>query len=128
MADILPESSDWAFLPAHLLDSIAEKLVHLPDFLAFSVVCKHWFYAATFDNQQKRQHRAFLGHRQIPMLVVPSSNPRDKDSNGENPEKTQPLRYYPGWIFMLAMVKETVDPSILMLALVCFEGGRVVMS
>ncbi|KAE9464915.1 hypothetical protein C3L33_03167, partial [Rhododendron williamsianum] len=87
MADTSQDSPDWASLPAHLLDAIEEKLIDLPDFIRFAVVCKPWLYAATIDNQRKQQHRALLAHKQIPMLMVPSSDPKDNNSDGEGQEK-----------------------------------------
>ncbi|XP_058205047.1 F-box protein At4g35733-like [Rhododendron vialii] len=87
MADTSPDSPDWASLPAHLLDTIGEKLIDLSDFIRFSVVCKPWLYAATIDNQLKQQHRALLARKQIPMLMVPSSDPKDNNSDGEGQEK-----------------------------------------
>ncbi|KAI8564875.1 hypothetical protein RHMOL_Rhmol03G0216800 [Rhododendron molle] len=87
MASVSADSPDWASLPGHLLDSIVEKLIDLPDFIRFAVVCKPWFCAATMNNQQKQQHRGLLAHKQIPMLMVPSSDPKDNNSDGEGQVK-----------------------------------------
>ncbi|XP_058208294.1 uncharacterized protein LOC131321315 [Rhododendron vialii] len=87
MAHISPDSSDFASLPAHLLDSIMEKYwIDLPDFIRFAAVCKPWFDAATFNHQKKQQQRD-VAHKQIPMLMVPSSHPKDNNSDGEGQEK-----------------------------------------
>ncbi|KAG5558651.1 hypothetical protein RHGRI_008561 [Rhododendron griersonianum] len=50
MADILPESSDWAFLPAHLLDSIAEKLVTSYQLLRFPRLFPSYQVAAIYND------------------------------------------------------------------------------
>lgn len=70
MADILPGSSDWAFLPAHLLDSIAEKLVTSYQLLRFPRLFPSYQVAAIYNDfclvaLIKSGDKASLPHRSV---------------------------------------------------------------
>ncbi|CAK9142477.1 unnamed protein product [Ilex paraguariensis] len=67
-------SRDWAWLPEGLLHSILEKLVALPDYVRFSVVCKSWLSVAVL-----RRRLNTTIHNQIPLLILPPRNTGSSD-------------------------------------------------
>ncbi|KAF3455457.1 hypothetical protein FNV43_RR00084 [Rhamnella rubrinervis] len=60
-SDLSP--SNRASLPDDLISLIIEKLVHLSDFIRFSVVCKSWNSIASYHRMQKLNQ---LSNHQLP--------------------------------------------------------------
>lgn len=59
------KDSDWAYLPAHLLESVLNQLRFASDYVRFSVVCEHWLSTAQFHHKQWL--KSFP--KQLPMLL-----------------------------------------------------------
>ncbi|KAF3456128.1 hypothetical protein FNV43_RR00776 [Rhamnella rubrinervis] len=79
-------SPNWLCLPYDLISLIIEKLVHLSDFIRFSVVCKSWNSIASYHRIQKLNQLSnhqlpwqFTGYRdeKVPRLCnsLPNSSP-----------------------------------------------------